>query len=248
MLENTFLHIQGIGEKTERGLWKRGILTWSQFLKQKGPVFSKARDSFIRDELKSSIANKSNISFFNERLSSRDMWRLFRAFRKKVVYLDIETSGGYQGMDEITVIGIYDGKDVQTFVNGVNMEAFEIAIEPYELMVTFNGACFDIPFILREFRNISLPGAHIDLRFVLKRLGYMGGLKKIEKELGLARNPEIDGMDGYQAVLLWQAHQWGEKGALDRLIEYNRADIVNLKPLMEFAFKKMKQSVLPLSF
>jgi uncharacterized protein YprB with RNaseH-like and TPR domain len=245
MLENTFLHIPGIGEKTERMLWRKGVLTWTDFLNYNGLVFSKAKDRFIREELKSSFKNKKKISFFKVRLSSSETWRLFKTFRNRVVYLDIETSGGYQGIDEITVIGIYDGEKVKTFVNGVNLDEFEGALEPYDLMVTFNGACFDIPFIRRQFRNISLPAAHIDLRFVFQRLGYKGGLKKIEKDLGLERSQDIQGMDGYQAVILWRAHQWGEKGALEKLIRYNTADIVNLKPLMEIAYKKMIKLLLP---
>jgi hypothetical protein len=226
-------------------LWGRGILTWFDFLNYDGLIFSKGRDRFVRDELKVSIERRNDITFFKERLSSGEMWRLFEAFNNSIVYLDIETSGGYQGIDEITVIGIYDGINIRSFVNGYNLEEFESAIEPYDLIATFNGSCFDIPYIRRHFRNISLPPGHIDLRFVLKRLGYRGGLKKIEKELGLTRGKEIEGMNGYHAVLLWQEHLWGKKGALDRLLKYNAADIVNLKPLMEKAYSRMIELLLP---
>jgi uncharacterized protein YprB with RNaseH-like and TPR domain len=89
-----------------------------------------------------------------------------------------------------------------------------------------------------------LPPAHIDLRFLLKRLGYAGGLKKIEKDLGIGRETEINGMDGYEAVRLWQAYQWGDDTALKTLIRYNRADIVNLKPLMEIGYREMKAGLL----
>lgn len=75
---------------------------------------------------------------------------------------------------------------------------------------------------------------------MLKKLGYSGGLKKIEKELGLVRGEEIEGVDGYEAVRLWKAYQWGDKAALDTLVEYNTADIVNLKPLMEMGYREMK--------
>ena len=245
MLENTFIHIPGIGKKTEQMLWDRGILCWSDFLNSNEPIFSNARDRFIKDELKASLDSIFDISFFKNRLSSGEMWRLFKSFQDGTVYLDIETSGGYQGTDEITVIGIYDGKNVQTFINGINLEKFEISIEPYDLMITFNGTCFDVPYIRRQFRNISLPVAHIDLRFVLKRLGYNGGLKKIEREMGLARSREIDGMNGYHAIMLWKEYQWGEKGALDKLIKYNTADISNLEPLMERAYRELMDSLLP---
>ena len=115
-----------------------------------------------------------------------------------------------------------------------------------DLVITFNGACFDLPYIRRWFRNISLPKAHIDLRFLLRRLHYTGGLKKIEKDLGLAREEDIDGMDGYEAVMLWAAYQRGDRHALERLIRYNTADIVNLEPLMERAFKEMEEVTIQL--
>ena len=113
--------------------------------------------------------------------------------------------------------------------------------------VTFNGTTFDLPIVRRWFPNISLPPAHIDLRFLLKKLGYVGGLKKIEKSLGLMRDPEIDGMKGYDAVLLWKAYQWGDQEALRRLIKYNTADIVNLRPLMELGYRELKSQLLPFS-
>jgi len=245
LLEHTFIHIQGIGYKTESNLWKKGLLTWQDFLKHGEPIFSRARDQFIREELEISSEHCNDILFFRRRLSSGDMWRIFDAFKEKAVYLDIETSGGYQGMDEITVIGLYDGCNVQTFVNGSNLDEFEISISQYDLVITFNGTTFDLPFIRRWFPNISLPPAHIDLRFLLNKLGYRGGLKKIEKDLGLDRAPEIDGIGGYDAVLLWKAYQWGDQEALDRLIQYNTADIVNLKPLMEMGYREMKAKLLP---
>ena len=198
----------------------------------------------VRKDLETSIACRNDIKFFRDRLSSGEMWRMFDTFKRKTAYLDIETNGGYQGIDEITVIGIYDGVRVRTFVNGYNLDAFEIAIAQYDLVITFSGSSFDLPMIRRFFPNISLPAVHIDLRYLLKRLGYRGGLKKIEKELNIVRDTEIDGMNGYDAVLLWKAYQWGDKEALERLIKYNTADIVNLKPLMEIGYQELKTSLL----
>ncbi|MBW1781084.1 MAG: ribonuclease H-like domain-containing protein [Deltaproteobacteria bacterium] len=244
MLERTFIHIAGIGPRTEQRIWNRGIRTWQQFLAHGDTILSEAKDASISSELEASLAHREDISFFSERLSPGEMWRLFNAFKHRAVYLDIETTGYFQGADEISVIGIYDGTDVQTFVNGINLDDFELAIAPYDLVITFNGAVFDLPFIRGWFPHISLPPAHIDLRFLLKRLGYAGGLKKIEKDLGIGRETEINGMDGYEAVRLWQAYQWGDDTALKTLIRYNRADIVNLKPLMEIGYREMKAGLL----
>ncbi|MCF8127595.1 MAG: ribonuclease H-like domain-containing protein [Deltaproteobacteria bacterium] len=243
MLERTFIHIPGIGPKTEQTLWSRGIHRWRDFLDHPKPVFSPARDRSIGSELEASLAHRNDIGFFNDRLPPGDMWRIFNAFRQRAVYLDIETSGYDQWTNDITVIGIYDGNRVQTFVNGKNLEAFEVAIADYDLVITFNGACFDLPFIRRYFPGISLPQGHIDLRFVLKKLGLEGGLKKIEKDVGIARGGDIDGVGGFEAVRLWQRYQWGDEESLSKLISYNSADIVNLEPLMEMVYHEMKSRI-----
>ena len=246
MLEQTFIHIPGIGPKTEQTLWRRGIHRWRDFLDRREPVFSQAKDRLIGSELETSLAHRDDIGFFNDRLPAGEKWRLFDKFKHRAVYLDIETSGYDQWNNDITVIGLYDGIKVQTFVNGKNLDAFEMAIVRYDLVITFNGACFDLPFILRSFPGISLPKGHIDLRFVLKKLGHEGGLKKIERDLGIARSDEIDGVDGFEAVRLWHRYQSGDEKALKTLISYNNADIMNLEPLMALAYERMRERVFDL--
>jgi len=248
LLERTFIHIPGIGQKTEQRLWHQDILTWKDYLAIKTPLLPPTRDGFVRRNLEASLENKKNIHFFCNRLCPGDMWRLFRAFQQRAVYLDIETSGLYEGVDEITVIGIYNGTQVKTFIQGINLDSFETEISLYDLIITFNGAQFDLPFIRRQFPNISLPPAHIDLRFFLRKLGYRGGLKAIEKTFGLIRGSDIDGMDGFDAVLLWRAYQAGDKSALQRLIRYNTADIVHLEPLMERGYDQMMEQMLLQAF
>jgi uncharacterized protein YprB with RNaseH-like and TPR domain len=244
LLKNTFIHISGIGSKTEQFLWSLGILTWEGFLSHEKPILSPDRDSHIRRELEISLFHQDDIQFFLNRLPQPEHWRVFEPFKEKAVFLDIETSGGYQGLDEITVIGLYDGKEVQTFINGRNLEDFEQAITSYSLVITFNGSCFDLPYLRRWFRRLSIPPAHIDLRFLLKKLGLRGGLKAIEKKMGLTRDPAVEGLNGFDAVLLWKAYQWGDPSALDRLILYNTMDIVQLKPLMELTAREMKKKLL----
>ncbi len=243
MLEHTFIHIPGIGPKTEQTLWNRGIYRWHDFLNHEKPVFSPGKDRLIHENLEASLAHRDHIGFFNDRLPAGEKWRLFDAFKGRAVYLDIETSGYDQWSNDITVIGLYDGDRVQTFVNGKNLDAFEMALADYDLVITFNGACFDLPFIRGCFPGISLPKGHIDLRFVLKKLGYEGGLKKIEKDLGIVRGDDIEGVDGFEAVRLWRKYQRGDKKALKTLISYNNADIINLEPLMELAYERMKSRV-----
>lgn len=244
MLERTFIHIHGIGPRTEKRLWREGVRNWEDFLHLDRTVFSPLKDRIVREELECSRKHLNDAGFFSDRLCAGEMWRLFEAFKYRTAYLDIETSGGYEGADEITVIGVYDGSAVYSFVNGSNLDRFETAIARYQLVVTFNGSTFDLPFIRRTFPGITLPPAHVDLRFLLKRLGYKGGLKKIEEDFGLIRRPGVRGLNGYDAVLMWRAYREGDAGALARLLEYNRADIVHLKPLMEHGYREMREKVL----
>jgi uncharacterized protein len=243
LLEHTFIHLTGIGPKTEQLLWNRGIRTWQDFLDHKDPVFSSKRDAVIRHELEISLEHRNDLFFFVKCLPPSELWRLYETFREQAVFLDIETSGEYPGFDEITVIGLYDGQKVQTFINGRNLEDFEQALAAFPLVITFNGACFDLPFIQRWFRHIVLPPAHIDLRFVLKKLGLRGGLKSIEEQVGLFRDPAVAGLNGFDAVLLWKDYQWGDESALERLVLYNTMDIVQLQPLMELGAREMRKKL-----
>jgi uncharacterized protein YprB with RNaseH-like and TPR domain len=244
LIKHTFIHIAGIGSKTERGLWKRGILTWEDFLEHRKPVFTSDRDAQIRQELEASLGHQKDIHFFLNRLPQAEYWRLVEPFQDKAVFLDIETSGGYEGLDEITVIGLYNGQEVKTFIHGQNLEEFEQALDPDSFIITFNGSCFDLPYIKRTFPLLNLPPAHLDLRFLLKKLGLGGGLKAIEKKLGLSRDPAVEGLNGFDAALLWNAYLWGDESALDRLILYNTMDIIMLKPLMDHGAQEMKRRFL----
>jgi uncharacterized protein YprB with RNaseH-like and TPR domain len=71
-----------------------------------------------------------------------------------------------------------------------------------------------------------------------------GGLKKIEVDNGIQRPAEIAGLNGYDAVLLWRRHLRGSHEALEKLIAYNRADVVNLERLTEIADQGLRDQLL----
>jgi uncharacterized protein YprB with RNaseH-like and TPR domain len=161
--------------------------------------------------------------------------------KHKACFLDIETTGLDKHYDDITLIGLYDGKESKFFVKGKNLADFNEEIKKYDMIITFNGACFDLPFISAKYPNINLDKFHVDLRWAMREIGYSGGLKRIERTLGLERADEIQSVDGFEAVRLWYKYRRGDEAALDKLIRYNQADIENLKFLMDFTFKKLKE-------
>jgi len=164
------------------------------------------------------------------------LWRLFPEFRDEVAYLDIETTGlGLPPAGAVTTVVLYDGRAVSWFVQGQNLHEFPEAVSRYKILVTYNGKCFDIPFLERFFR-MPLPQTHIDLRYLLASLGYKGGLKGCESQLGIGRG-DLEGVDGYFAVLLWEEYmRQGSREALDTLLAYNIQDTVNLETLMVKAY------------
>jgi len=242
MLEHTFVHLPGVGAATEMRWWRHGILTWTDLL-DKLPTLVRGSPwrQQVQSILEASLERKDNPHFFAERIKPAERWRLYGDFAANCAFLDIETAGGTNDWQDITVIGLYDGQHYRAFIQGIDLEEFEDAVLDFQLVVTFNGARFDLPCIQRYFHNFSAPWVHIDLRTVLMRLGHRGGLKTIEQRLGIHRPTDLQGMNGYDAVLLWQRHLQGDPGALEILIRYNREDVVNLKTLMDFAYRVQRR-------
>ena len=242
MLKQTFLHISGIGEKTERKIWDLGIREWSEFkLPYPESLLIKAKqiELYLKESIEQ-IENR-NPNYFSRRLPLDQSWRIFPEFRETTVYLDIETTG-LDFYNEITTIALYDGKSVAWYVNGRNLDDFKKDIFKYNVIVSYNGKSFDAPFIENYF-SMKLDHVHIDLRYVLASLGYRGGLKSCEEQLGIDRG-DIKGIDGYFAVLLWNEYKSNKNTrALDTLLAYNIEDVVNLEQLMVIAYNlKLKNT------
>ena len=158
--------------------------------------------------------------------------------------MDIETTGLSQRRDRITVIGIYDGRESKTYIKDINLNDVVEEFSKYKLLVSFNGARFDLPFIKSEFPEIEFKQLHIDLMYPLRRIGYNGGLKNIEKLLGISRSKDTEDLTGFDAVRLWKQYERGDMDALEKLVKYNREDIVNLKTIIELTYPKMVEKAL----
>ncbi len=240
MLESTFIHLPNFGPGRERKLWREGIKSWDSFLSKYGTSWYHKglckRLSASKQALKMKDAG-----YFGRCLPKNETWRCIDRF-SDVAFLDIETTGLSKNDDYLTVAAIFDGKRTKSYVQGENIDEFREHIERFPVVATFNGSLFDIPFLEKSIPDIRIPPIHIDLRFLLASLGVRGGLKKIEQAFGLERGDDLQGLTGYDAVLLWDKHlREADSDALEKLKRYNAADVSNLKTLLEWAYGKKKK-------
>lgn len=184
-----------------------------------------------------------NHQFFETGLGNREAWRAWPEFSDRVCYLDIETDGGQSG-DSITTVGMYDGKEFICLVKGQDLGSFPDVISRYGMIVTFFGQGFDIPMLKKAFPQVPFDQIHLDLCFALKRVGVRGGLKKIEKQFGINRGEDTDGLSGLDAIRLWREYMRGRDASLQTLIDYNREDVVNLETLAAITYGRLRADLL----
>lgn len=247
VLPRTFVFLPGIGPVREARLWKRGITTWRDYralphVKGIRPRLKERHDQLL--ELAEASLGKDP-RFFAHLLPPHEQWRAFPHFRDGAAYIDIETRGERESND-ITVVGIRLRGRSRMFVRGSDYSPAAVSefLKDATALVTFNGNSFDLPMLAGD--GVALPAVpQVDLRVVLHRAGYEGGLKRIEEALGFVRDESVRGMSGYDAVKLWRRYEReGDAAALDRLLAYNAADFENLEPLADFACAALEKHLL----
>lgn len=249
ILPRTFIHVPGIGPTKEKSLWENGITSWQKYLdlhRQMEFSFRLPDTTYDFVARSDEALKKEDAEFFRGHLPRQEWWRLFPHFEPRTVFLDIETTGLSHYYDEITLLGLYGGEsnEMRVFLSGHNLDQISDILSNYSIVVTFNGTLFDLPFLKNKFPSLKLPPIHLDLRYILKRLGYVGGLKQIEEALGLRRSKKIASIDGLGATLLWARYVRGEVQALEHLIRYNAADITILQTLLRFSCKQLSARLL----
>ncbi|UCE81115.1 MAG: ribonuclease H-like domain-containing protein [Methanobacteriota archaeon] len=249
MLVNSFVFLEGVGVARERALWQAGIVTWDRFMEEDRitgmSADKKAKADGILDDARQRL-RKGDCQYFSAMIKTKDHWRCFEEFRNRVIYLDIETTGISKSAP-ITMIGMYDGRRMHTLVRGQNLtnDNLRAILEHAGMIVSFNGASFDLPVIESAFPGAVPPVPHLDLKHLLRRLGRVGGLKAIEREMGVDRDLRIQYLTGQDAAYLWRL--WRRRGAwnaLETLKEYNSQDCINLETIAEAACMEMKSRVM----
>ncbi|MEX2394506.1 MAG: ribonuclease H-like domain-containing protein [Actinomycetota bacterium] len=140
-------------------------------------------------------------------------------------YLDIETSFER----DVTVVGLMrsDRGLVQVVGEAITREVLDDLFGGLDTLCTFHGEGFDLP-VLKERFDLDLFGRFrsLDLFDECRRVGRNGGLKRIEVGLQIPRS--LRGVNGYDAMVLWEKWQQGDRDALSTLLQYNADDVWNL--------------------
>jgi uncharacterized protein len=257
MLTSSFIFAKGMTEELERAVWAHGITSWELLRKRPeevAEVIGAGRCQRLLEsvnEAQQALLTK-DLAWFRANWPDRELWRLWQGFcaPERTALVDIETTGLTPGYDQITVIGLADAASARVFVAGRPQEGdealdrFREVIRGYDLVVTFNGTGFDIPFIEKHFREASFrfEQPHFDLLPSARSLGLGGGLKDMEKQLGITRADDIKDMRGIEAIQLWGAWKNGDLAAYRRLTTYCKADCVNLKDFADHIYRRKRDA------
>jgi hypothetical protein len=237
VIRSSFQVVSGVGPTRERALWEAGVRGWDELGAGElpglpGPV--RARLAERVEALREALAAR-DLERLATALPSTERWRLFREFEDEAVYLDIETDFE----DGITAIGLLDRRGPRILLAGRDVDRFPEEVADARLLVTYNGASFDLPVLRRFFPEWRPPEAHVDLRPLWRRLGHRGGLKALEEAQGIGRPPHLRGLTGLEAGGLWRRARLGDERALRLFAEYNLYDTVNLRTLLGLGYNRM---------
>jgi uncharacterized protein YprB with RNaseH-like and TPR domain/predicted nuclease with RNAse H fold len=250
-LERTFLHFPGVGPRTEAALWGAGVRTWNglETLLRRGVrsgALRRGRRSAQLDptrgdptaamwlrscEESSAALRQGEFGYFTDRLPLSEHWRVLTNRAADPLFLDIETTGLSHHHNQVTVIGALFRGSFYQWVWPENLDGLRRLIIDAQVVVTYNGRRFDIPFLLRQLKEFPSPRAHVDLRYIADARGYSGGQKAVENSFALRRPAGVEGVDGFEAVSLWCETVYGQEQSLKRLLAYNRADVLMLQRL-----------------
>jgi uncharacterized protein len=234
-LPRTFQLSRGVGPWREKDLWARELATWEDFERAAaGGVVMSARldrELLLGIERARRALEARDLPALAALVPAREHWRLYGHFPDAAAFLDIEADAEASP----TVVGVLDRAGVASFRRGHSLEGVPERLAASPLWVTFNGGAYDLPALGRHFERFPVAPVHVDLRFLIRRARLEGGLKAVERELGLGRPPHLEGVRGLDAIRLWREwthHQ--ELGALRLLVEYNLYDAINLRSVLEW--------------
>ncbi|WP_202708272.1 ribonuclease H-like domain-containing protein [Sporosalibacterium faouarense] len=170
---------------------------------------------------------------------------------KEVLFFDIETTGFNRTKNSIVLIGMLyaQGTSIiieQYFAESLNdefqlLQAFKNLISKFDVLVSFNGDTFDIPFLNSKYKthnidfSIDRDNSFDILKLVRKNKNILGlencKLKTLEKRLGFNRKDEISGKDSIKIYKSYLKTQ--NKIYKDIVLQHNFDDIYYLPKTLQ---------------
>src|SRR5205807_2323081 len=163
----------------ERAFWDAGIRSWESleaYLAGGGSLFAKLRgrpewDSQLRllnreiSDRGTSLAlaelatsresvESDDLRFFLRRLPASEHWRVLSGRLDAALFLDIETTGLSIRHCYVTVIGALYQREFYQWVWGDSLDGLAELLASAPLVVTFNGARFDLPFLAEHLPKL----------------------------------------------------------------------------------------------
>jgi uncharacterized protein YprB with RNaseH-like and TPR domain len=144
------------------------------------------------------------------------------------IFFDVETDWDRS----LTLVGFHSAVTgtVQVVGNEITAARLRKELPGTGRLYTYNGHCFDLPVIRQQLGlNLRAVFDSQDLRWICQRHGITGGQKAIEQRIGICR--QTKGIDGLEAIALWNRYLRGDHAALDTLLRYNQEDLSGLEAI-----------------
>ena len=242
MIREAFRHLPGIGPERLAILRAAGIRTWDDIGDHPPPGLKMGADGWR--ELRKAVAlchrawEQTDLQYLVNAFAIADHWRILASWFPQASFFDIETTG-LSADSQVSLIGCYHRQRLHVFIRGKNMADFLDLLDDVTLLVSFNGSSFDVPRVLEAFHIPALPCPHVDLRWLCYHARLTGGLKRVERSLGIARPADLAGVEGAEAVRLWNLWQKaGIQTAGRKLVRYCCADVLSLQTVAANLLKK----------
>jgi uncharacterized protein len=234
MITKSFSIFEGISDRIEHKIKEQGIKDWNAFLKaEKVKGISSKRKIYYNSQildLKESI-RLDNLTILSKKVPLNKHWMFYEYYKDVALFLDIEVSG-VKKEDYVFLIALYDGIDTKIMIKGINLDLRRLKtfVKNYPLIISFNGSVHDMPFLKKRYPDLFSDKIHIDLRFLANKAGLSGGLKEIERKLGIPRSKIQSTYRSGDIKRLWRMFKaGGDDYYLKLLLEYAEDDVISLK-------------------
>lgn len=241
LLYYSFSQIRGISEKLEKEHWAKGEtlgdLVKNTYIQQ--TLFDGEQNQGNNGVQSLRFLQQKDATYFCNNLNRKFFYRIAYSFPQDVMFLDIETTGLSMCYHYITCVGWILNKKYGCWIQGRDPNVFLDAFRSSKLIVTFNGTMFDCKFLDHAFdTNEFSKKANLDLMYLCRRMGLVGGQKQIEHQIGFLRPQLLKETDGKEAIALWYSFLFGKHSALKQLIRYNFYDVLGMTYILDWIFFK----------